>query len=91
MDTTQIISILSLASGVVVAMFNIIILLIALRKRKNAKTPEEQNASEEIIKHQIELAVANIKSICNANNLMFNTKQTSKIAKKIIKENKNND
>ncbi len=86
METSEIISIISIASGLVVAIFNIIILLVAIAKRKTSKTKEEQEALDEIINDQINLAIQNIKSVCNANNLMYNAKQTNKIAKKIIKE-----
>lgn len=91
METYQIIN---LVSGAVLAIFNIIIVLIAFKKRNDAK--KENNAEEEqkmndIIKDQFSMAITNIKSLCNTNNLIFNAKQTNKIAKKMIKENKNND
>lgn len=82
-------NIINLVSGVVLAIFNIIVVLIALKKKKEAKTSEEKRKMDDIITDQLNMAVTNIKSLCNTNNLMFSAKQTNKIAKKIIKDNKN--
>lgn len=79
-------NIIQIASRAVVAMFNIIIVLIALRKKKEAKTNEEETKMNDIINDQLNMAISNIKTLYATNNLMYNAKQTSKIAKKIIKK-----
>lgn len=78
-----------ITSGVV-ALLNITIVLIASRKKKTSTNEEEKQKMDDIINDQFNMAITNIKSLCNTNNLMYNAKQTTKIAKKIIKENTTN-
>lgn len=84
----EISNLISLISGAVVALFNIIIVLVALRKKKETINNDEKNKLNDIINDQMNMAIENIKGLCKTNNLIFNAKQTNKITKKIIKENK---
>lgn len=82
-------SYISLISGAIVALFNIVIVLVAFKKKKETSNEEEKQKLNDIINDQIRMAVDNINGLCKTNNLTYNAKQTNKIAKKIIKENKN--
>ena len=71
---------------------NIIFVIISffawIKKRKNAKTQEEKNEADEIIKNNLAVAIANIKSNLGELNLKFTTKAIKQAFKKQIKKEK---
>lgn len=59
-----------------------------LLKRSKAKTPEEKSQADEIMKTNLSVAMANIKSNLNELNLRFTTKAIKQAFKQTLKEEK---
>lgn len=68
----------------------IIVTYLLLKKRKETKTTEEKKEVDELIKQHMLIALQNIKSTCKDLNLNLTQKQLKQIAKKTIKETKDN-
>lgn len=91
METLEIIKAIAYIISILASL--IVIVIAYKRKDKAEKNNDKEEAQKmnDIINDQMNMAITNIKNLCNANNLMYNAKQTNKLAKKIIKENKGND
>lgn len=87
----EISTIIQLISITLATTLNFILILVALKKKKDAKNVEEQQKMDDIINDQMTTAISNIKNLCQTNNLIYNAKLTKQAVKKIIKENKKND
>ena len=72
-----------------VALFNIILLLVLISKRKNAVSDEETARLDTIIDSVMPATINSIKTLCEENGIIYNKHETIKKTKKLIKEQTN--